>query len=235
MRGDLVPFLLTALLSFAAPVAKAAPAEGVQHAVVQTAGGVDVHVLRIPLDRFELRLLTPAQGRQGARVSEMGAAAGALVAVNASYFLADYTPLGFLVSGGKVLQKPRKVDWGVFFVKERRATLLHVRDLGDVAGLEFAVQAGPRLVVDGKPMALKPQRARRSMLGIDGQGRAVLAVSTLPLSLAEAADFLVGQGIQQALNLDGGPSSQLYYPEAGVALESFSPVANAIGVFRRAP
>ncbi len=231
MRSVLLPVALVALLFV--PIAKAAPPDGLEHTVARTTGGVDVHVMRVPLDRFELRLLAPPAGQQGARVSEMGAAAGAVLAVNASYFLADYTPLGLLVSGGRLQQKPRKVDWGVFYVKDAHATLLHVRDLGPTDGFEFAVQAGPRLVVDGKALALKPQRARRTLLGIDGQGRAVLAVSTLPLSLAEAADFLVGQGVVQALNLDGGPSSQLYYPGAGVALESFSPVANAIGVFPR--
>jgi len=231
MRRAPLPLLVLALLVSLPGLA--APPDGLEHAVVRTADGVDVHVLRFAPERFELRLLTPPSGRQGARVSELGAAAGALVAVNASYFLADYTPLGLLITGGRVLQKPRKVDWGVFFVKDARASLVHVRDVTDTSGMEFAVQAGPRLVVDGRPTEVKPQRARRTMLGVDGRGSVVLAVSTLPLSLAEAADFLIAQGVVQGLNLDGGPSSQLYFPGAGVALESFSPVANAIGVFPR--
>jgi uncharacterized protein YigE (DUF2233 family) len=223
--------LLVAVLS-AAPVEPVAPTQ-VEHTIVRTPSDVDVHVLRFSPGRFELRLLGPGEGRRSARVSEMGSAAGALLAVNASYFLEDFTPLGLLISGGHVRQKPRKVDWGVFFVKDGRAGLVHVRDLADTTGLEFAVQAGPRLVVEGRATALKPQRARRTMIGIDGQGRVVLAVSVLPLSLSEAADFLIAQGVVSALNLDGGPSSQLYYPGAGVALESFSSVANAIGVFPR--
>lgn len=232
MRSARLPILLFVVLF--SGVTLAAPPSGVDHQVVRTAGGVDVHVLRLSLDEVELRLLSPAPGSQGARVSAMGAAAGAILAVNASYFLADYTPLGLLVSGGRVLQKPRKVDWGVFFVRDGHASLVHVRDVPDTAGMEFAVQAGPRLVVDGQPTRLKPQRARRTMIGVDAQGRVVLAVSALPLLLSEAAEFLVSQGVVSALNLDGGPSSQLYYPQAGVALESFSPVANAIGVFPRA-
>jgi len=232
MRSVRLLVLLIGVLS--SGFALAAPPAGIDHVVAQTASGVDVHVLRLSLDQVELRLLTAPPGGQGARVSAMGAAAGAILAVNASYFLADYTPLGLLISGGRVLQKPRKVDWGVFFVRQGRASLVHVRDVTDTEGMEFAVQAGPRLVVDGQATRLKPQRARRTLIGVDGQGRVVLAVSVMPLLLSEAAEFLISQGVTAALNLDGGPSSQLYYPGAGVALESFSPVANAIGVFPRA-
>jgi len=223
----------------AAPAPDPAADRGLTHRVARSSGGVDVHVFHVDPARVELRLITPPEGRRSATVRQMAQASGALLACNASFFLEDYTPLGLLISAGRPIQARRRVDWGVFFVRGGRADVVHVRDWHDPPGTEFAVQAGPRLVVDGKSLQLKPQRARRTMLAVDRQGFVILAVSTAPLWLEEAADLLVALGARVGLNLDGGPSAQLICepaacPPDGLRVDSFSPVANGIGVFPRA-
>jgi hypothetical protein len=217
----------------AAPVPAQATSQRLDYELAKTSSGVNVHLFRIPLDDFELRILSPGEGRRSATVSEMTADAGALLGVNGSFFLDDYSPLGLLISQGKELQGLRKVDWGVFFVKAGRAGLVHMRDFPGSAGLDFAIESGPRLVVDGELIKVKPQRARRSMLGIDGEGRVLIAVTATSVLLPEAAAFMRDHGARYALNLDGGPSSQLSVPERGLRVESFSRVANGIGVFPR--
>lgn len=201
--------------------------------VLRTSSGVDVHLFRFSLAHFELRILEPGEGRSSATVSEMTERAGALLGVNGSFFLDDFRPLGLLVSQGRELQGLRKVDWGVFFVKQGRASLVHVRDFPGSAGMEFAIESGPRLVVDGELVKVKPQRARRSMIGVDAEGRVLIAVTASSVLLPEAAAFMREVGARFALNLDGGPSSQLSHPARGIQVASFARVANGIGVFAR--
>jgi Phosphodiester glycosidase len=201
---------------------------------VTTLSGVEVHLFRFSLADFELRLLEPGEGRSSATVAAMTEQGAALLGVNGSFFLADFRPLGLLVSEGRERQGLRKVDWGVFFVKQGRAAMIHTRDFKGSEGMDFAIQSGPRLVVDGELIKVKPQRARRSMIGVDAEGRVLIAVSATSLLLPEAAAFMRRVGARFALNLDGGPSSQLSYPARGVHVTGFGRVANGIGVFARA-
>jgi hypothetical protein len=85
--------------------------------------------------------------------------------------------------------------------------------------------AGPRLleggviVVDGNPEGFPPDimngRAPRSAVGLDGQGGAVLfvadgrAAGSAGLTLYELARELAAAGVADAINLDGGGSSEM--------------------------
>ncbi len=206
---------------------------GLSYSLEKSSSGVEVHLFRLSLAELELRILTPPKGQSAGTISDMTAESGALLGVNGSFFLDDFKPLGLLISQGRELQGLRKVDWGVFSVKDGRASLVHVREYTGNDGLEFAIESGPRLVVDGELIRVKPQLARRSMIGIDAEGRVLIAVTTGPVLLPEAARFMLRVGARYALNLDGGPSSQLSVPGRGLRVESFARVANGIGVFPR--
>lgn len=136
----------------------------------------------------------------------------ARVVVNGGYFDGDGHPMGLRAGKNVEKTKLRRADWGVFWVKDGVAHLSHTRDYDSSLRPDEAIQCGPRLVVDGKPTDLKPQWAHRTGVGIDRRGRVVLAVSEGELSLDEWAKIWAspsGLDCVQALNMDGGPSTQL--------------------------
>ncbi|RYG66400.1 phosphodiester glycosidase family protein [bacterium] len=157
----------------------------------------------------------------------------ARVAINGGYFDGGGEAMGLRVSGGKLLTRLRRANWGVFWIKSGKAHIDHTRDYSPANRPDEAVQCGPRLVVAGKTTDLKPQWDRRTGLGIDRSGRVVLAVADGQLSLDEWAKvFAAGNGLncRDALNLDGGGSTQLTY-NSGSKRETITgawPVPDAI-------
>lgn len=136
----------------------------------------------------------------------------ARVVVNAGYFDGSGRPMGLRRGKNTGASKLRRADWGVFWVKDGVAHISHTRDFKTSLRPDEAIQCGPRLVVAGKTTDLKPQWARRTAVGIDRRGRVVLAVSDGELSLDEWADVWAspsGLNCPNALNMDGGPSTQL--------------------------
>lgn len=167
--------------------------------------------VRLDPSRCRLRVVDVYRGMQGrgATADEVCPSIGA--AVNASFFAEDRSPLGLLVVNGRLVQSrfPRH-EWGVFRV--RRGQVEIVRSTGErAAGVTQALESKPRLIVDGKIQSFKPQGpARRSAIGIDGSGRVLLVATMEYLTLDEWAALLARDfGCRQALNLDGGPSTQL--------------------------
>ena len=207
------------------------------HRAPASSGDVTIHALRFSPRSFELRVLPAAATKRGELVPALGRAAAALVAVNGGYFTADFAPLGLLVSEGRELNPLRAADWGVFYVAGERARVVHRKTWKKPKALEFAVEAGPRLIVAGRTLTFKPQSARRTALGILPDGRVVIVVTEQPLLTAELADWMArsegkgGLGCRDALNLDGGTSTQLWFPAGDETIEvkSRAPVANAVG------
>ena len=136
----------------------------------------------------------------------------ACVVVNGGYFDGQGQPMGLRVGKNTTKSKMRRADWGVFWVKNGVAHLSHTREFSSALAPDEAIQCGPRLVVGGVVTRLKPQWARRTGVGIDAQGRVIIAVSGDELSLDEWARLWAsptGLGCTDALNMDGGPSTQL--------------------------
>lgn len=141
----------------------------------------------------------------------------ARVAINGGYFDEHSQPLGLRVSEGVKTSRLRPADWGVFWIRDGKAHIAHTRDYPAKIRPDEAIQCGPRLVVAGQSTDLKPQWNRRSGLGIDRRGRVVLAIAEGQLSLEDWAQVFAsndGLGCRDALNLDGGPSTQLAYATA---------------------
>lgn len=192
--------------------------------------------------RFRLQMLDARSSDQVALTARSFAELhGAAAVVNGSFFLQDRTPLGLVVADGVQLNPLRKADWGVFYVSDGRARLVHTRDYDPQTDVEQAIQAGPRLVVEGQPLELKPQVARRTFLGIDEAGRIYLGATVDGAAhLGRLAEVLSlppargGLGLSYALNLDGGPSTQLYAERGDLHLDiRGQAVPIAVAVFPR--
>ncbi len=217
---------------------------------------IKVAALAVDPSRFRFSLLSAPEvkGRPAAWVGEMAQTAGAVAAVNASFFLATYEPIGLLVSRGKVIHPwHAAAGSGVFRYESSGAAVEWAKEYR--AGWEhseLAVQAGP-LVVEpkgGPGIYQDTQKYRaRTAVGMDRQGRVVLIctfrqgqdeqdLSGLDLyelmEIARLPQKQGGLGLDAALNLDGGTSSAMYVAHPGLTLDikSANPVVNAIAVFK---
>lgn len=158
-----------------------------------------------------------------------------VAAVNGGFFDENNRSLGLRQSQGKELSRLRHVNWGVFFVQDGKAHVLHTRDFKNIdqTTVTEAIQCGPRLVVDGHPTDLKDQWARRTGIGVAANGKVLIAVCDSELPLRKWAQFWAakdGLHCQQALNLDGGGSSQLALKsgKTNVQIDGSWPVPDAV-------
>ncbi len=203
---------------------------------------VTTYVLRFDPKLWSLQHVTAVE--TGARLTDAAGfrkARAAAAAFNGIYFDPAYKPLGLMVSQGKQLSRLRRVDHGVFTVAEDGPTLQHARQWQEPAGLDFAAECGPRLVVDGAPLHFKPGLARRTVLGFDALGRVYVVITRGVVGLEDLANFLArdvaqgGLGLRGALNLDGGSSTMfdLAWGNTRVAVRSAVQVPVGIAVVKR--
>ncbi len=199
---------------------------------------IGIHLLRLEPRQWRLRVVTPEKmGKQlGSPADFRGAIPGAVAAINGGFFDPAYKPLGLLVDDGQTLSPLRHVDHGVFGIAAQQPLLRHARDWKDLPELEFAVECGPRLLVDGQPLTFKPSLARRTVLGYDSHGRVLLVATEGVIQLSELTDFLRrpehdgGPGLSDALNLDGGPSTMLEIDAGPVHASVPTPVQVPVGI-----
>jgi len=171
------------------------------------------HAFRIDLGEAELRLV-PASGPSPRQtVEQIASPFPAVVAVNASFFDNDGRAMGLAVSEGRLLATGRRASWGALVVSGVDARIVLGSGISDPLAHRLIVQGLPRLVVGGKVPGLKPQVAERTAVCAAGS-RVVIVVVSKVESIAFAR-FLAepseksGLGCSDALNFDGGPSTQL--------------------------
>lgn len=196
--------------------------------------------VRVAPERFRVQLRwNPKAAPAGESAAEVAKLTGAAVVANASYFDENGRPLGFFLSGGKVYNRRilfrgrnEALHLGaVFFVREGTEAMgIASREVFEAGGAREAFQAGPYLVREGRPvMGIERYReywrpARRTVLAFEGDGHLLVLVSEPEgrgLSWCEFQSVLSrpgvqgGLGVAEAMNLDGGSSSQLLVQAAG--------------------
>jgi hypothetical protein len=210
---------------------------------IRLAGGraYDLHSFPVELARAEL-VIDDLRFERDLRTSLTES--GARIVVNGGFWDRDNEPEGLAISGGRELTPfDLELGGGVLVVRNRRAELLDAEEFTLPSDVDFAVQCKPRLVVGGANNLRRDdgRRAQRTALCIRDEGRVVdliLAVSEVREagpSLYELALALVEHGCEQALNLDGGPSSGAVWREGDriATLPSRSPLRFAIRVHAR--
>ena len=244
MSPSLTAICLASTLWLGAPPSWSPVEPGLDYSMVQVKGSPGtassrLHVFRLDLTTHKLVPVDARKpGRTRATVAELASHITASLLVNGTYFDERDRPLGLLLGDEGELNPLRRADWGVFHVTKGRAGLVHTRDWPKLepATREFAIQVGPRCVIDGQPVKLKPQVARRAALGIQSDGHVIVAVSTGELLSADLARVMAGElTCTAAVMLDGGGSAQLW---ARVGDRSWHvpgawPVPNAVAVVRR--
>lgn len=143
---------------------------------------------------------------------------GARVAVNGGFFDADGRSVALLVHDGRFEGSSYVGQGGMFAVSPEGAVWLQ-----SLADQPFDPNVPLAQALQGWPMLVKPSigasyyaedydRARRSALGLDHDGRVVLIVASTPVfTLGEFSAWLAASDLEleSAVNLDGGASSGL--------------------------
>ncbi|HET9955261.1 MAG TPA: phosphodiester glycosidase family protein [Polyangiaceae bacterium] len=155
------------------------------------------------------------------------------VAVNAGYFERDGSPSGLLASSARRYGLlDRRGGSGIVIVSAERAQLVPFEGFpsNSFRG-ELAVQSGPRLIEPNGSLGMRSddgQRAPRTVLCVMHQGRSLALVLLWSREepargpgLMTVARLLTGPSprgserwCEQALNLDGGPSTGIVYSRA---------------------
>jgi hypothetical protein len=213
-------------------------APGIAHATFEVqpddAEAFSGHAFNVDLGVADLRLI-PAGGPSSRRsVAEIAAPYPAVVAINASFFDTEGRAMGLAVDAGRVMVGGKRRSWGALVIDDRNARIVLGAEIKDDAVHRLVVQGIPRLVVGGQIQALKPQLAERT--AICAKDSVVVLVVSTKVETTAFARFLAdppdqgGLGCRDALNLDGGPSTQLVakLPTLSLSLPGGWGVPNAL-------
>jgi hypothetical protein len=191
-------------------------APGIDHATFEVRSGSDPfsgHAFRIDLNLAALRLVSAGGRAARQTVDRIAAAYPAVVAANASFFDQEGRAMGLAVDQSQVLATARLQNWGALVVDTTKSRIVLGSEIRDPSAHRLIVQGIPRLLVGGVVPRLKPQVAERT--AVCAGGSIVVLVVTTRVEATEFARFLGtppesgGLGCSSALNLDGGPSTQL--------------------------
>jgi Phosphodiester glycosidase len=201
-------------------------APGIAHATFQVRPPASEafagHAFTVDLEVAELRLVSAGGGTSRRTVEEIVASYPAVLAVNASFFDTEGRAMGLTVDEGRVIAGGKRRSWGALVIDDKHARIVLGADIADGHAHRLVVQGIPRLVVGGTVPPLKPQLAERT--AVCAKGRVVVLVVTTKAESTPFARFLAdppdqgGVGCADALNLDGGPSTQLVVKLPGLTL-----------------
>ena len=174
-----------------------------------------VHVFRVDLQKNKLDLvMANFFSQQHASVDEFAHFSKALLTINGGFFDQNYHPLGLRISNQQQHSPLKRISWwGIFYIKDQKPYLSSLQHYNTAQPVDFAVQSGPRLLINGRIPSLKAGRAERSALGIAPDGRVIILVTdNAPMTTTSLAELMRFPPLncKEALNLDGGSSSQLY-------------------------
>ncbi len=180
---------------------------------------VDLQLVVFDSRAYELQVIDqPEDWSGGGKISACMRGAGAAAGVNGGFFTPEFTPMGLMISQGRTTgtwQSNKLLSGAVVVTSKPR--LLWNAEVGTRDDVHHLLQAGPRLVDAGRPVAGldRKKHATRTFIANDGDEGWFFGLAE-GVSLGELAEILATPGltatpVQRALNLDGGRSSALYY------------------------
>lgn len=202
--------------------------KGVQFRKIVLERSEPSYTVELKLLRFDSRLILPkilsAEQFQlkAASAKTFTEKSGALAAINANYFDENIRPLAYLKTAVKEINRTvskHGLYTGIFGLRESVPFVIH-RDDFQPLEVNEALQSGPLLLRKGAPVEIMNglgRHARRSVIGVDKEGRMIVAVTDTViggLSFSELQELFSNAKSQvetpDLLNLDGGGSTQLY-------------------------
>lgn len=166
---------------------------------------------------------------------------------NGGFFnIGSFEPNGLMISDGLAVGKFDPKNWarGILVVRDGTPMLADCDHFELDSGVTGLLQTGPWLVRKGAAQTgftNDEERRRRTFIATDGRGTWILGYLS-GSTLKELGTVLVSQAIQRilpiqdALNLDGGPSSGFWFRDGPVGAHSIeveTTVRNFVGLQRR--
>lgn len=182
----------------------------------------ELYLLRFNLKKYNLKIALASEvlGEKTASVKELVLKTNGIAGINANFFDTNQKPLGLIVHSpntiSNAIHNGGKLLTGIFQIKNDSPSIIHRSDF-TTYGVSFAVQAGPRIITDGKLISFSNNEpySRRSGVALTANGEIVFYATTLRFpgsSMTDIQSALLSTGLKitDALNLDGGGSSQLF-------------------------
>lgn len=200
-----------------------------------------LHAFRIDLNKYQLDLAFAKElSKSSVTVKELAQENNALLAINGGFFTPQYEPIGLRIKQGKTKHALQATSWwGVFYLQQGRPYITAQKYFKAHRHIQLAIQSGPRLVVNGQVLSLKPGVAERSAIGITKHRKIIIAAThNAPMTTKQLAEIFSrsenedGLACRQALNLDGGSSTQLFanIKPFNLNIAGFSTISDAIVV-----
>lgn len=198
-----------------------------------------IHAFKINLHQYQLALtLTNNTLHPLLMVKDLVMSHHAMLGINGGFFDPQLEPIGLRIKDGKQLSPLKPISWwGIFYIANNKAYIVSPKHFKQTKNISFAVQSGPRLVINDTIPSLKPGWSFRSALGITKTGNVIIAITNYsPITTTAFATILKKTGAEggldcvNAINLDGGSSSQLYAEIGAFSLNvpSFAPVSDVV-------
>ncbi|MBK8092362.1 MAG: phosphodiester glycosidase family protein [Verrucomicrobiaceae bacterium] len=192
--------------------------------VPRRVNGVMLRLVFFDETKCQLRVLSNPDRNSEKQLDDWGREQKALAVCNGGYFeVGKRLPSGLEVAGG--VRSGAFLNRGEFggslVVKDGKAALVWDTEFQDDPKITEMVQCSPWLVSDGKPWTPlpldkpEPKNARTFIL-TDGAGKWAIGTAQ-NVGLVELARLLTTPGaipelqVKRALNLDGGPSTGLWF------------------------
>lgn len=227
----------------AAPLARADDWQEIEKGLSYKKIALDLNGTPVVLHAIKANLkhnhIQPIYYANPMNVKKMVEKSEALVAINANFFDTNYHPLGLVIENREEKHPLRQISWwAVFCMKNQWASVIHTSEY-QVGTCHQAVQAGPRLVISGITPILKEETSRKTAVGINKRGEVIFVVSEQSIPIRELAAMFRrpenenGLDCVNAINMDGGSSSQLYVKAKDFTLSvpSFVNVPVGLGIF----
>ena len=217
--------IISIILCLVANLAGAEPPQPVEYEWL-TVDGIGVHVVKINLNDKNV-CVTPAIAARGRGSSEsLGsfvARTHPTAAVTGTFFdMRTLVPVGDIAIAGKVINRGH-LSRGIRAARGNDVSFgrrgCDCKEPWPGAG--FVLCSGPRLITNGK-IAISPKsegfrdrrlcrRSRRTAVGLTDKNKLVFVAVNTPIYLSTLARVMKKIGCTDAMNLDGGASSALYY------------------------
>lgn len=196
-----------------------------------------IHAFRIDPEKNQLALITASTlSQKNASVSAYAHFSKALLAINGGFFDREYRPLGLRISNKEQKNPLKRISWwGIFYIKKNKPHINSIYHFYRDNNIDFAIQSGPRLIISNKIPSLKPGIAERTALGITKDKKIIILVTdNASMSTTELAELMKAPPLSctDALNLDGGNSTQLYasIDSFQLSVQGYSNVSDAVVV-----
>jgi len=194
-----------------------------------------VYSFRVDLSKNSFELISAKNlDLKNASADQFAEHSKALISINGGFFDHHFKPLGLRINNKKLENPLKRISWwGIFYIENNHPHITNVRHFNQDHTIEFAVQSGPRLLIDGVIPSLKPGSADRTALGITNEGKVIIVVTTnAAMSTKDLAQLMKSSPLSciDAINLDGGSSSQLFarIDSFQLNVHGFSNVSDAI-------